>query len=1123
MDNKSSKMYFSKKEFWQGIKPYSKVLCLGLIGASMCIDLAFAQEEVINLNKQKLTLSELFKQISTQANFKFYYSNDEVDVNREVKLTGNQGKVSELLRSSLANKYTFKFEGRNIIISPQSNNTSHKNEKQQQVIKLIGRITDQSSKPILGASVVLKGTTSRTMTDFEGKYSLMFPQDSKVVLVYSFVGKKPIEREYKGEATINIVMQDEDQEIEDVVVTGIFDKPRESFTGAVTTISQKELKMFKGQNMLQTLRNVDPSINLVQDNLGGSNPNRIPEINIRGNSSLPMSVQELNQGATAKLNHPLVIMDGFEISIQQLIDLNDDQVQSINIMKDAAATAMYGSRGSNGVIVIITKRPEIGKIRLSLTAGLNLELPDLNSYNLMNALEKVDFDFKMGLYDGNTPTEDLRKKEAYYGLRRDILGGVDTYWLSQPLRTAVGQKYNLKLEGGSQEFRWSAEGNYNESIGVMKNSNRNVFSGAVNLNYEKGQLLFMNRTSYTNSRGNESNFGSFAEYAKMNPYWKIRDEYGDIIERYYHSPTDNYVFSPLYDSQFNNKDYKRSNIITNNFMVDWRPFEGFFLRSKVGLSKTFSNSDKFVSPNSSIFRLGGDLLKKGSYNFGTGESIAMDGSVTANFSKEIAEGHQLFLGLDFSMAHNENYMYQFSMLGYNDRFDFLPNAAGYTENGKPSGSESKARRAGITSNLNYTYRNRYYIDGSFNLDGSSQFGVQKKFAPFWSTGLGWNIHNEGFVNHDIFSQLQLRASYGVTGSQQFASYQGLTTYEYDVNDRYMFSTPAFLMGYGNRDLTWQWTNKTNMGLNFGLFDRMLTGSLDAYVQTTNNMLSQRTIPASTGFTTFSENVGRIKNTGVEMMLSGYPIRNYRNFSWMITGRMAQNTNEILELSPEIKKQTEEYQASNAEMSRLMYEGQSSTSIYAVRSLGIDPSTGQELFYDRDGNITYTWNPNAKIWVGDTEAKYRGNISSLFRYKDLSLNLSFGFHFGGQQYNSTLINRVEIEKRHLNNNVDRRVLEDRWYEPGQIAFYKSFYDLEGNPAGETKASSRFVQNDNMFSLQSASLSYRFNGQWLKRTMGVQGMELSANVADLFYVSTIKRERGLSYPFSRQVFFNWRMTF
>lgn len=1086
---------------------------------------AFASDQQagkkVTFASKTLTMKQLFTGITSQTGYRFFYSNTHLNVEQTVQLPKKTLTVPEALDCALAKgNFTYKITGDRIIISP----VSGKSSQQKKRVTISGKVTDTAGEPLPGVSVVAVDGAVGISTNADGRYMLALDASSPVRLRFSFIGMKSVERVYKGEKELNVVLEEAAGTVDEVVVTGIFNKPRESYTGAVSTISQKELKMYKGQNMLQTLRNIDPAINLVQNNLAGSNPNTVAELNIRGTSALPMSIKDLNENASAQLNTPLIIMDGFEVTIQQLMDLNDELVQSINIMKDAAATAIYGSRGANGVIVVTTKKPTAGHLRVQFSAGLNLEIPDLTSYDLLNAQEKLDFEYAMGLYSSTNPAEDLMKKQAYYALRREVLGGVDTYWLSQPLRTGVGQNYNLQLDGGSNEFRWSLNLSSDETLGVMKNSRHSNFNGVINLVYQHKSFTFQNRTNYSRTRGDESNYGSFSQYVEMNPYWRPKDENGKYISQFLYEPSNRYVANPLYNAQFGNKDYNITEIFSDQFSMEWRPFEGFIARGQVGVSKTFRTHDIYKSPNSTEFNNTSSLSERGSYDYTTGQSTSVDANLTLSYAKTIAKDHQVYVGLDFSAAESKNYSYRFLMRGYNDRFDFLPNGKGYEENGKPTGSESTSRRAGYTLNTNYTYKNRYYADLSFRMDGSSQFGSNKKFAPFWSSGIGWNLHNEEMLKKlNLFDQLRLRFSYGITGSQQYSSYQALTTYEYDVNDRYVLSTPAFLMGYGNRNLKWQKTSMVNGGFEFSIFNRRLSGSIDYYQNVTDDLLSPRIIAASTGFTSFTDNVGKVKNLGLELMLSGYPIRTKSGFSWMLSAKMAHNKNKILELSPEIKRQTAEYLVNNMEMATLMFEGGSMTDIYAVRSLGIDPSTGQELFYDKDGNITYDWNANAKTLVGNTEPTFRGNLSSNFRYKDFSLNFSFGFHFGGQQYNSTLQNRVEITRSDLIKNVDRRVMEERWYYPGQVTFYKSFYDLDGNPAGRTKASSRFVQDDNMFSLQGISTSYRFTGDWLHKYLHMQSMELMLNASDIFYISTIKRERGLSYPFSRRCSFALKLLF
>lgn len=236
-----------------------------------------------------------------------------------------------------------------------------------------GRVTDQKGEPLQGVTVRVKGTKMGTVTDAYGRFSIaaVTPESQ---LVFSYIGMQTLERKVSRKM-IEIILDDESTTMGDVVVTGIFRKSRESYTGSVATISSEKLRQYRGQNLLQTLKNADASINFAIDNLNGSNPNKLPDINIRGNSSLPMSVEEFNAGQANNPNTPLVIMDGFEISLTKLMDYNDEEIESINILKDAAATAIYGSRGANGVIVVVTKRPEPGQLKVSMEAGLQLEVP----------------------------------------------------------------------------------------------------------------------------------------------------------------------------------------------------------------------------------------------------------------------------------------------------------------------------------------------------------------------------------------------------------------------------------------------------------------------------------------------------------------------------------------------------------------------------------------------------------------------------------------------------------------------------------------------------------------------------------------------------------------------------
>ena len=1074
------------------------------------------QTKKVTLNLQGATMAEFAKQIKEQTGYTIFYNDQSALAIEPVTIKKERVSLEEALREVLAPKgFDFVIEEGTIIIKKA------KQQVRQQTIQ--GVVVDEKGVGLPGVTVQVKGTSTGTSSDMDGKFTLVLPELKDVQLIFSFIGMTTQEIVYSGQKALRVILKEDVEEMDEVVVTGIFNnKPRESYTGAMTSVTAKELKMFKGQNLLRTLNNIDPSFNLVQNNTLGSNPNSLPEVNIRGNSSLPGSLNELNTDVQAQLNTPLIIMDGFEISLQKLMDFNDEEIETINIMKDASATAIYGSRGANGVIVVTTRKPQVGKLKLFAKGGINLEIPDLSSYDLLNAREKLQFEKDLGFYDYGPRQEE--NEELYQSIYRDVLNGTDTYWLSQPLHTGVGYYWNFRMEGGNEEFRWGATIANRNTTGAMKNSSRNVFDGTVNLTYSIKNLIFQNQTTISTTKGEESNYGNFSDYVRMNPYWKLYDENGKLIKEYRGNTMEgtSSTPNPLYNAQFNSKNENRETSIVNNFSVEWTIMQGLLMRGQFGISKQFQRSDVYVPAKHTDFseyKLE-DYFRKGKYTYGTGESMALDGNATLSYSHTFREKHSLYAGFNWSVNQSESFRYTFEAEGFLDeKFDFISNAIAYKKNGKPSGSESISRRVGFTANVNYTYDNRYYADFSYRIDGGSQFGAKNKFAPFWSAGIGWNVHREHFMEKQgLVSNLRLKVSAGSTGSQQFDAYKALTMYRYNLSDRYTIWNGASLQGIGNENLKWQSTVQYNTGVEIGLWNNRLTASLDVYTKETKDMLSELELPYSTGFVSYTENVGSVRNNGFEATLSGYILRDMdRELLWSVTGKIAHNKNKIIKLSEAIKRQTEEAMKLNVQKQDLLYEGHSVNSIYAVRSLGIDPGSGEEIFLDKNGNPTFEWNANSRILVGNSEPKYRGNLSSMVSWKNLTLNLSFAYHWGGQQYNSTIVDRVEISRSQAFYNVDRRVLTERWMKPGDVVPYKKISNYS------TLWSSRFVQDDNMFSLQNISLSYQWNSSWLQKNVGVQALTASANMSDVFYVSTIKRERGTNYPFARRLSFDLSIVF
>ncbi|MFR5659610.1 MAG: carboxypeptidase-like regulatory domain-containing protein [Butyricimonas faecihominis] len=328
-----------------------------------------AQEKKITAEFKDAPLSKVLKQLEKLSTYKILFTYDDVQ-SYKVTVSLKDATITEALQKVL--------DGKPFVFSDVANgkyiSVVYQPKKKSDTTKEIkGKVVDSKGETVIGATVRVVNATIGTVTDIDGNFTLRVPEDVTTLEV-GFVGMKTQLVSIKDKTEIRVVMEEDNTVLEDVVVTGIFKKAKESYTGAVSSISSEQLKMYKGQNVLQTLKNIDASLNFMVNNAMGSNPNNVPQINIRGNSSLPMSVQEYNESIKNDVNSPLIIMDGFEITLEKLMDYNDDEIESINILKDAAATAIYGSRGSNGVIVVVTRQPEVGKLRVNAEIGMDIEV-----------------------------------------------------------------------------------------------------------------------------------------------------------------------------------------------------------------------------------------------------------------------------------------------------------------------------------------------------------------------------------------------------------------------------------------------------------------------------------------------------------------------------------------------------------------------------------------------------------------------------------------------------------------------------------------------------------------------------------------------------------------------------
>ena len=1106
----------------------------------MCVCIA-TSVSARSLAQQRITmqlgetgLKAVFKEISRQTSKTVIYNDDLLKFDGKVRADFIDVELEEVLKQVLKDqRMSYKFMDDYILIVRQKDVSQTVSE-----ITLKGTVVDQTGAALPGVTVLVKGTTLGTSTNIEGKFSLQLPETQNMVLVFSMIGMKSKEVPVGKQREFKITLTEEKSELEEVVVTGIVERKAESFTGSTVTMKNEDLKRVGNANVFQSLKSLDPSLMIFDNMEFGSDPNKNPKMTLRGASSIDMGTEDLDiKGTYANdPNAPLFILDGFEATVQKIMDLDMDRIASLTILKDASAKAIYGSRAANGVIVIETKQNESGDLRVTYTGSVTLEVPDLTSYNLTNAAQKLQLEKEFGLYEPTDMNgEDVSGKELYMSKYKAVYAGVNTDWLAKPLHMGTGQKHSLSIELGGRDLRVMTTFSYNHIVGVMKGSTRDTYDGSLQVSYRHKKFNFRNILNVTSNVANDSPYGTFSEYAAMNPYYSPYDKNGFLVKNAALSvdglETTEFVANPLYNATLNTKIENRYLDVTDNLYVEWSVLQGLKATLRFGITEKRTSADEFYPANHLKFYnyTGDDLFRKGSYQANTGHMKKLSGDLNVRYSTVVKEKHYLFtnVGLNLSDETYEEIVHKAE--GFpNDRMNDLMFAKQYVKDTKPSGKESTIRDIGILGIFNYTYDNKYLFDASYRANASSQFGANNRWGSFWSIGVGWNMHKEAFMNSEIFENFKIRGSLGYTGSQSQDAYASIPTYVYTLDRTYTGLLSSQLQGMKNDDLKWQRKMDYNVGFDMNI-KRRFSLTFDAYRSITDNTLIDLTLPPSNGFTTLRENAGEVINRGFDIRTSYTILQNVKERSFLTVNlNISRNKNKLAKLSDAMNVYNESQNASvsGTAPAQLYYDGVSMNAIWAVRSLGIDPHNGREIYLSSRGLPTYNWSAADQVVLGDEMPKFQGTGGISFEWKGIGGNASFTFQYGAQMYNTTLVQKVE--NANLSDNVDARLFDGVW-RPGEggVKPYRAprYRDPStGNwVTPETKPTSRFVQDRNEFALTNLSLYYDFYRYEFLKRCGMERLRVSAYANNLFTISSIEIERGTSYPFARSFNFSLSVTF
>ena len=645
----------------------------------------------------------------------------------------------------------------------------------------------------------------------------------------------------------------------------------------------------------------------------------------------------------------------------------------------------------------------------------------------------------------------------------------------------------------------------------------------MSLDYRYRTLQIRNKASFNVVDASDSPYGSFNDYVRMKPYLTPIDpengQYYKVFSIYRNirssvsEPV--YVTNPLYEATLGSFNKTRYREFIDNLSLRWNITPYLMAKGTFSTSYKVQDEDVFTDPSSGIYTKS-DVKEKGNYRDGDVRSMRWTLNGMLSYNRDIRKNNiNASLGVEASETRSSSQYATY--VGFVEGAKATP-ANALKIKDEPVFNDSNSRRFGTYLQGNWSYDNIYLLDVSGRYEGSSAFGAKKKMGLFWSSGAGLNVHNYAFMKDvDWLDRFKVKATYGVTGKANFSPYQARTTYDILYDNPYIDQWGMTLKALGNESLKWEKVNKLNIGTELSFLRNAVTVMFDWYHELTTDQVESVSIPSSSGFTSYKGNLGKVLNQGADLRLN---VRAFSNRDWdvYVFTNLNRNTNTIKEIGDALKDYNSSiddffkgYSTSTSD-SRFSqpftkYEvGNSLSAIYGMKSYGIDPANGKELYVKRDGTVTYDWSSSEQQCLGDYDPKLSGVFGFNVRWRNWTVYTTMSFRCGGQAYNSTLVSieNVDLEKY----NGDVRILTDRWIQPGDNATLKSIKDR----THVTRPTSRFVQDDNEMTMSSFSVGYQFDRNLVKR-IGLDAARLQFNAENVFTVSSIRQERGTTYPYAR----------
>ncbi|MDP2338509.1 MAG: TonB-dependent receptor [Bacteroidota bacterium] len=962
----------------------------------------YSQTTRINLKMQDASLVDVFREIERTSEFGFFFKNEEMDLNRRVSIDLKNATIGEILEKILVDNYDYRILDKNIVVT-----RSFLNNPEQQQKSVSGKVTESSGTPLPGVTVLVKGTTNGTITDSGGNYSL-YNISGNAVLQFSFVGMKTQEIVFSGKTTINVVMEDETIGIDEVVAIGYGTVKKSDLTGAVNKVGSARLMDKPVLNLGQALQGKVAGVQVIQ--MGGGVPGGNPMIRIRGSNSISTN------------NDPLFVVDGIVGVGNVLMNLNPDDIVSTDILKDASATAIYGARGANGVILITTKRGLSGKTQIDYKGSVSVGVMQRHLYS-MNA-EQLMYTYEQAMANAEkygTPNrnKDFRGptaagqsysempwlfEKATSGYPVKLLGKdgnlyqprYDNNWESIIFKPAVSKNHYIDIRGGNDNAKYSVSIGYTDQQGLMKDSYFKRYS--TNLT---GDVKVLKWLSLSTQLG-----FIMSKLTDDGGITRSTAEVWPIVPIQY--PNDPDVFG-IYASRWGtNADF---NVGEQWYNIIFRRNQTFGLTSRNQVTGSLALKAQITKDLSfkSDFSIDFNNYKNNYYN---GKYYGGDGSASMqhnngfywqnqnyfNYDKTFGSDHTLnaMIGISWSKYAYENLNAGNSVF-FTNFYAYHNLGAGAAARPTVGSSDGSSALASYFARANYSYKGKYMATVTGRMDGSSKFGENSKFGFFPSAALAWRASSEDFLkNISTISNLKVRTSVGRTGNQEIGSY---------VTQRYVGVNSAIAMGgksltgiypssVGNPDLKWETTTQYDAGIDLGILKDRIMVSVDYYHKLTTDMLLSVPLPLSTTVGSVTMNYGSVQNQGFEVELNTRNVAS-PNIKWNTTISVSNNQNKITALGPTGAPIFVQLGAGNA--TTIYKIGYPIGSFFGLNRLGTwgtqeaseaaryGMRPGDLKFYDKDNDGKISLQSDGDI-IGNAFPKFIIGFNNTFNYKNFDASI-----------------------------------------------------------------------------------------------------------------------------------------